>query len=412
MPTATTRTINRLRNAERALIALLLILLPVQFGKHVWPNFAFVRGLRIDYLSPTLFLTDVLLVGVLVVWLMQRWLGGGRGSSRRNAAIVLTMLAFAIANTLRATSPPVTAIAWLRLFLLAAAGMMIAASKIVSLRFLRLLEIPLVYSSLLAIGQFINFGSLGGMLSWLGERTFTSATPGIAKTEFMGRVLLRPYATFPHPNALAGFLVVAVALTSGSESSRTWRRLVVGLAALALASTFSLSGWLAALLLVATFATTSGLVRVITAVAIPVLLLVNVHQEPKAVENRLVLARQSLVMLRENPLLGVGLGGFIPGSVEVPASLPSRSMPASSYQPVHNLFLLVAAEAGLIAAGAFIWVLSKSLRIALLRHNPQALAALLVIILTGLVDHYWLTLQQNRLLLTIVLAMIWKKHKR
>ena len=51
--------------------------------------------------------------------------------------------------------------------------------------------------------EFIKQASLNGLFWWLGERTFTSSTPGIAKAVIDGRLLMRPYATFPHPNVLA-----------------------------------------------------------------------------------------------------------------------------------------------------------------------------------------------------------------
>src|SRR5438105_4334390 len=54
------------RKKSAGFIFLLLFLLPTQLGKHFWPEFSFVQGLRIDYLSPTLYVTDML-VGILFV---------------------------------------------------------------------------------------------------------------------------------------------------------------------------------------------------------------------------------------------------------------------------------------------------------------------------------------------------------
>ena len=45
---------------------------------------------------------------------------------------------------------------------------------------------------------------------FIGERTFTGQTPGIATVALNGNLLLRPYGTFPHPNVLAGFLLVGI----------------------------------------------------------------------------------------------------------------------------------------------------------------------------------------------------------
>src|ERR1035437_3777462 len=51
-----------------SLFYLLVLFLPTQFGKHFWPNFSFVFGLRLDYLSPTIYLTDVFIVLIFILY--------------------------------------------------------------------------------------------------------------------------------------------------------------------------------------------------------------------------------------------------------------------------------------------------------------------------------------------------------
>src|SRR5579872_3631132 len=47
---------------------LTLLFLPTQLGKHFWPDFTVVEGFRIDYLSPTLYFTDLtFLLSVLIL---------------------------------------------------------------------------------------------------------------------------------------------------------------------------------------------------------------------------------------------------------------------------------------------------------------------------------------------------------
>ena len=86
-------------------------------------------------------------------------------------------------------------------------GVFIASQDFKNLR--KKIYLPLTLAvfgeAILAISQFIKGGTLG--LWILGERTFTISTPGIAKFDFYGREFLRPYATFPHPNVLAGFIL-------------------------------------------------------------------------------------------------------------------------------------------------------------------------------------------------------------
>ncbi len=54
------------------LFSLLLVFLPTQLGYHVWPDWALVLGRRIDYISPTLYATDILIVLLLVSWCIEK----------------------------------------------------------------------------------------------------------------------------------------------------------------------------------------------------------------------------------------------------------------------------------------------------------------------------------------------------
>ena len=58
-------------NLEKLTFYLLILLLPTQLGKHFWPSFSQVLGIRIDYLSSTLYLTDLLILLLLMLWLTR-----------------------------------------------------------------------------------------------------------------------------------------------------------------------------------------------------------------------------------------------------------------------------------------------------------------------------------------------------
>ena len=55
----------------RIFFFLLLISIPIQLGKHFWPSFSFVQGIRVDYLSPTLYVSDCFFVGLLIFSLKE-----------------------------------------------------------------------------------------------------------------------------------------------------------------------------------------------------------------------------------------------------------------------------------------------------------------------------------------------------
>ena len=53
-------------------LLLLIFLLPFQLGRHFWPEVSFVYGLKIDYLSPIIFLTDLVLLSFLIVFGIEK----------------------------------------------------------------------------------------------------------------------------------------------------------------------------------------------------------------------------------------------------------------------------------------------------------------------------------------------------
>lgn len=109
------------------------------------------------------------------------------------------------------------------------------------------------------------------------------------------------------------------------------------------------------------------------------------------------------------PWVGVGLGNFTFFYRDFFSGLSEHL-----YQPVHNIFLFVGAEMGLIALILFIVFFAKMFgaHIAhfLARDSKQSEQALFIaiftfILLSGFIDHYYLTLQQGSLIFWIVLGM-------
>ena len=48
-----------------------VFLIPSQLAIHLWPKWAYIYGIRIDYFSPTIFLTDILVFLILILWLIS-----------------------------------------------------------------------------------------------------------------------------------------------------------------------------------------------------------------------------------------------------------------------------------------------------------------------------------------------------
>lgn len=385
---------------------LTIIFLPTQLARHFWPDWALVAGRRVDYLSPTFYLTDITIFATVLLWIFSP-----QKLRRFPVPILVCICLFVIGNIYSSLSPLVSFYKWLRVLEFAAFGWYIAKTK-PSFHLLTLvLCIPIFYSSLLAIAQFLFQHSIGGVWWFLGERTFDSATPGIARVNWCWsiaacRELLRPYATFPHPNVLGGFLavglpmvfIIALSHDRMSRSKKIFLYITFLLGLIALILTFSRSAWIVGALgilfslILKRKSTWVLLVAVCIGLAcIPYIRTLTPASESVSVRQNL--NRAAFALWKSYPLFGTGLGTFI---MELPRISSSRDL--FFLQPVHNVYLLLLSETGIIGFGFSMWGLYM-----ILKKNFSI--GLVVLLLLGYVDHYPLTLQQGQLLLTLLLAL-------
>lgn len=426
---------------EKLLFYSLLFFLPTQFGKHFWPEFSYVLGLRIDYLSPTLYFTDCLIILLFGTWLFRIVKKKRHGNSKlktQNSKVqgknknyfklslimisvfVISYLLVVIVFSHRILGGLYYLLKLLEMTFVAyytakflASGNAIKTSTLVFAG-------AVFFQSLLAIAQFVHQGSIGGMLYFFGERSFTASTPGIANASLNGELVLRPYATLPHPNVLAGFLLICMTLILFSihRAEQPLRKLfnysALVLGSITLFLTLSRTAILLWILVVAFYIFKKAKKIYVAFVVFIMLLLFSltplgarftgVNLADEAFSQRVVLADASFQMMREHPLFGVGLSNFIPTLAHI-----RQPLTVSTYlQPVHNVFLLVAAETGFIGLGFFLWFLWKTLQ--RIRNHELGIRDVLlilfsVILITGLFDHYWLTLQQGQLLFAFVIGL-------
>ena len=404
----------KLLSVERVILAALIILLPTQTGKHFWPAFAYINGIRVDYLSPTLYCTDLLILALVLIWVMRKGHGDGKKLMTERVAIGIGLsLLFIGLNTASSTRPFLTLYAWAKLGIAASLFWYVKSEAVSILKSVHsFLPIALTLSSLLAIAQTVKQSSLGGPWYLLGERWFSLATPGIATTQIWGRLFLRPYATFPHPNALAGFILASLLFMLGDSRRQktisTGTMVTLGLSTLAIALSFSQSAWIVTLLAAGVL-----LVRKFGKKAVPLLIIAALvffwtmkefPLEKDSILLRQIGSRAAITMIESHTALGVGLGNFIPSLDFLEPRKSVIPSPFLFYQPVHNVFLLLGAEIGLLGLVGFVWLFGKGLSEASRKGMIGTASSLGVILLLGFVDHYWITLQQTRLLFIIILA--------
>jgi O-antigen ligase len=407
--------------AHQAFFFLLLALIPTQLGYHFWPAWAHVLGRRVDYLSPTLFFTDLLLLATVAAYLWQE-----RPKVRiKNLATPLVVVAFVAANIFFAVSPYVAILKWGKAVELALLFWYIVKTAPTFFQVAFPLALGVLYSSLLALGQFAVQRSLG--LWILGERTFTAATPGIARSAPWGREILRPYASFPHPNVLGGFMAVSlpVILAALSQNMKTIQQTSIQklhekkttiiylaaffLGAAALLLTFSRSAIAVGVVAAASWylilkKQTRWFVAFGVAAVALFIFVFPISVEEESVVVRGALNSSALALFSSSPIVGVGLGNFL---VRLPEALPSRQI--YFLQPAHNIYLLLLAETGILGVGLIALALARfaaAKKILLRTPRSPFVISLLVLLLLGLVDHYPTSLQQGQLLNTLFAALV------
>lgn len=286
----------------------------------------------------------------------------------------------------------------------------------------------IIFESMLSLFQYLNQGSIGGIFYFFGERAFNAQTPGIANASINGQLILRPYATFSHPNVLAGFLLVATLYLFLLFKNSTKKYLLAGTALGAMVLFLTLSrtaiflwiiyvGFLFGIPLVKKYKNRFSNRKLLVGV-IAILILVassySILQDSiflqrfsltklsdESLVQREQLINQSLDMIKKNPVFGVGINNFFNN-----LNFSNAQLKTTLVQPVHNIFLLVFSETGVIGFCFFIYLFYKASKSAISKPAQKISKYLLLlmfsIIFLGFFDHYFLTIQQGQILLSII----------
>jgi O-antigen ligase len=289
---------------------------------------------------------------------------------------------------------------------------------------LKVLISVMTAEALLGILQVFSQSSLG--LNLLGEPLISGETPHLARITWGSFTWIRAYGTFPHPNVLGGFLVVSLLATFLYQSKYKYEKEIMwGIQFLGLLMTCSRSALLAlscALILLCFWyskkmkAKNQAILGGIFSLFVFELALLFWSRGTFPWNDPALLSRwsgykEALSLFWSHPL-GVGWNHYTLFLDEV---TPTALQPWD-YQPVHNVYLLILVETGLI--GFFVgnlalilivrkmWSLSKTLSTPDLAFKKRIFALIgISVILIGLFDHYWISLEQGRFLLILIWGM-------
>jgi len=287
-----------------------------------------------------------------------------------------------------------------------------------------------VFQGVLAIAQFFRQQSWG--LKWLGESPLAPGISGVAKIDFFGQKIMRAYGTLPHPNLLGVLMLLALVLFLAyilKNGWRFWQTAPLGVLFFGLGLSFSrlaILAFLISFLVLFIYGLKQKIYRrriwglLFLFIIFGLLLWGAVGQvlsqrfdwgqlkNSQAVDLRAYYLQIGWAMFWQRPW-GVGVGAF---ANQFMLNFKSLGIVLESwvYQPIHNIYLLVAVELGFVGLVVLFWFFSEILRV-VFRYKDGLFKLIALIIFGGFLflgffDHYFWTLQQGQLLFWGMLGLL------
>lgn len=385
---ATTGASSLLPKSSVVLAALILLLSATQLGFHWWPDSALVYGVRVDYLSPTLYFLDLLTILYLCILFRKFGFKYCLGFSASNFGFLLPIL---LTNLLFSINPLAT-LSW-SLHLLLYATFVISLPREFLAVTPKLLLIGMGAQVALAIAQVVRGESLQGLWYYLGERFVTVGSPYVATGELFGELLLRAYGTFSHPNVLAGWLVVCWLIVLSLTHTRAPQIVATVLAAIGIFLTQSRAAALSLFGIGIPFYFLSPKFRLpyfLVVTLICAALFIPLSRDlDLSLRERLSLQRVSFLITRAHPFFGTGAEASV-------TSYPSTTPSLRLLQPDHNSATLLLSWLGLFGLLA-LYPVAKV--------NQQTGKSLIPLIPLFLLDHYLLTSPQGLCMVLLYLRV-------
>jgi O-antigen ligase len=375
--------------------------------------YSFLQGTFNEYLTINLSWADILMIGVIIIYttkliyrqisvrLSQRNISGNNKpslsiffllnpTSRETIFLALFFLWVGLSIFWSQYKP----IAFYRfiIFVEIATFIFIAIKSIAQQKWLRLALLAVIinglFQSILAITQFIHNRSLG--FRAFGESVLGLNIDGVAKIIIDGEKHIRAYGTFSHPNILAGFLLIPIfiiftelfkkfistrnnnynisretlfrrtplwliiiiflVLVSGSMltlSRSAFLGLIFGMIIFGFLNKKYLSNYLRLSILSIILLATFSFCFFLNSNKIFVSILSTQSLEERNLYQ--TVARETISM---HPLKGVGVGQFVFNEIQNYLNLKSWQ-----YQPVHNVYLLIFSELGIVGLTLFLFYL-------------------------------------------------------
>jgi len=368
-------------------------------GKHFFLNFSYLSGVRTDYLAPTIYFIDLVFTVLFFINLKKIGFLFFEKKFWLFSFFLLINLFFSLNRWL-------TFYSLLRIYQLVFIYFIFKKNPVDKKNLLLAIFLATLFQSLLVFLQLINHGSIQGIFYFFGERFYYGGLPGIAKVFFNGKEVVRPYGTFSHPNSLAGFYLLLYFFfiqTNWGKKFFLIKNLLRFLFLFLIFFSFSKTAITVFFLLNLFYLIKKAGCRLCLFGQLMIFFILTIvflgfGGDLLSLKNRLFLINRAMLIIKQSPVFGVGLGNYLVAQNKI--NWGDYYSPVFN-QPVHNIFLLFFSQVGIVSLFLF-FLIKKNLGV-MIKRGPYLFW---VIFLTGLTDHYWLTLIQNQLLLAVLFAFL------
>lgn len=352
---------------------------------------AYVRGLLVDYLIPKIYLVEIFLIPFLLIGI--KYLSKVKIDTYLCLLILLLILRQLLSQSPLAAFIHLLHIAEILLFFKIIKLDPLFKKRSAEMFALGAMLSVIIFQSLLAIYQFIFQKSLLAY-KFLGETNLMDLA-NISKAQFFFAEKILPYGATPHPNILAGVVVIlSILIINKIKNFKAMQLTLIVNALLIIFLTQSVSALITLGLFffyqffngfnqkIATKKMMMIVVYYIFLIFLPYLLgKISVTQlGQNSINRRVVLNQASLEMFQHHMLFGVGINNFTLNLEEY----SSNREVVRFIQPVHNLLLLILSEGGFLLL-AIVLILIKQAKIT----NFYSKTIILLAIVS--LDHYLLT---------------------
>jgi hypothetical protein len=389
-----------IQKAKDGLFFLFILLLPTQLGKHFFLPFSYIHGVKVDYLSLVLCTTDIL--AFILIILNFTFLYQTIKKKILIWFVFIFLISINITFAYNSIESLYHAFKYLELIFIFIIFSRYKNPKLILIAFVS----GALFELILCIMQFITKSSIQGIFYFFGERYITLSHAGIAKIGINGEEFLRPYGTFSHPNSLGGFYLLLYVFTlwyKPFQKFTFFKRALLTISSFLIVLSFSQTATilfvLANCFFVFFYKKNANLffkILLLLSLLSIAFALSTFKHDPSNITVRIDLLTHSFVIFLKHVVFGVGLGNYL--------YYESFFNERSSYfflQPVHNVFALFITEAGIFLSLFSAFVLKKFV----FKKNTVFFWSVVVLVCAGMVDHYFLTLQQNFLLLGIIFGL-------